>query len=129
MVWILFVIALTAIALGVAVSGHGGLKSQRKSAEADAKGMQLLLDNLTPKQREQYRKFGYFDVLGSETGKWYRIHHGNSCNVNELINGRQRGGGRCFMPIGELVAGDCMLAQKIVLETREEEALRVARHF
>jgi hypothetical protein len=34
--------------------------------------------------------------------------------------------GLCFMPLGRLVAGDVILAQKIALETDERSALKVA---
>ena len=37
--------------------------------------------------------------------------------------------GRCFLPSGNLVAGDCMLAQKIILENCEEEALTSGAAF
>jgi hypothetical protein len=89
----------------------------------------LLIDNLTAKQSQQYDKFGYFDVVGSKTGKRYRICHGTSRNVNELLQHNRLGPGRCFMPRGNLVAGDCMLAQKIALENCEEEALKMALRF
>jgi hypothetical protein len=97
--------------------------------EAEHKGLQLLLENLSLEQRRQYDRFGYFDVRGSRTGKRYRICHGTSRNVNELVEENRVGAGRCFLPSGNLVAGDCMLAQKIMLENCEEEALRVALHF
>ena len=84
---------------------------------------------LSPEQSRQYDRFGYFDVLGSRTGKRYRICHGTSRNVNELVEQNRLGAGRCFLPSGNLVAGDCMLAQKIMLENCEEEALRVALRF
>ena len=96
---------------------------------AERKGLQLLLENLSPEQSQQYDRFGYFDVLGSRTGKRYRICHGTSRNVNELVEENRVGAGRCFLPSGNLVAGDCMLAQKIMLENCEEEALRVALRF
>ena len=96
---------------------------------AEHKGLQLLLENLSPEQSRQYDRFGYFDVLGSRTGKRYRICHGTSRNVNELVEQNRLGAGRCFLPSGNLVAGDCMLAQKIILENCEEEALRVALRF
>ncbi|RZM94007.1 hypothetical protein CWO91_39725 [Bradyrhizobium genosp. SA-3] len=35
----------------------------------------------------------------------------------------------CFIPLGGLVAGDVMLAQKIALETDEERALSVGNSF
>ena len=93
------------------------------------RGRQLLLENLTPEQNEQYDRYGYFDVVGSKTGKRYRIHHGTSGNVHELVAEDQLGIGHCFVPSGALVAGDCMLAQKIMLENCEEEALRMAERF
>jgi hypothetical protein len=102
---------------------------QRREEEAKAKGMKLLLENLTAEQSRQYHRFGYFDVVGSKTGKGYRIRHGTSRNVNELFEENRLGSGRCFMPRGDLVAGDCMLAQKIMLENCEEEALKVALLF
>ena len=37
--------------------------------------------------------------------------------------------GWCFVPEGNLVPGDVMLAQKIALETDERGALAVARQF
>ena len=102
---------------------------ERQQQEAEAKGLALLLENLDPRQREQYNRFGYFDVVGSETGRRYRICHGVSRNVSELFDDNRLGAGRCFMPRGNLAAGDCMLAQKIMLENCEEEALRVALRF
>ncbi len=41
--------------------------------EAQARGMRLLSENLTPAQRDQYERHGYFDVAGGETGRRYRI--------------------------------------------------------
>jgi hypothetical protein len=99
-----------------------------RASRAEEKGLQLFLNNLTADQRQQYYAFGYFDVLGSHTGKCYRIHHGTSRNVTELESGGL-GTGRCFMPVGELVPGDCMLAQKIALENCEEDVLRTAIRF
>jgi hypothetical protein len=98
------------------------------SSDAEKKGLQLLLENLTPEQRQQYKAFGYFDAIGSHTGKRYRIYHGTSRNVVELV-GERNGPGRCFMPKGDLVAGDCMLAQNIAIENYEEEVLSTALRF
>jgi hypothetical protein len=97
-------------------------------AKAEEKALQLLLSNLTPLQRQQYHAFGYFDVVGSMTKTPYRIYHGTSRNVVELIDGRP-GPGRCFMPKGELAACDCMLAQKIAIENFEQEVLNTALPF
>ena len=101
----------------------------RLISAAEAKGMQLLLDNLTEEQRNQYRKRGHFDAIGSMSGKRYRIMHGTMRNVLEIGQSVEPGLGRCFMPKGNLVAGDCMLAQKIAIENCEEEVLRTAMPF
>jgi hypothetical protein len=50
-------------------------------------------------------------------------------NVHE-INGDGRSTiGWCFVPKGNLVAGDVMLAQRIALETNEFRAMAVATRF
>jgi hypothetical protein len=71
----------------------------------------------------------FFDVVGSRTGKRYRIHYGQSVNVRELDEAGNPKMGWCFVPKGYLVAGDVMLAQKIALETDELAVLAVARRF
>ena len=81
---------------------------------------------LSPKQRACYERFRYFDVVGSDTGTRYRIHHGTQTNIEELSHTGQRVCKWCFVPEGDLVAGDVMLAQKIALETNERGALSVA---
>ena len=50
-------------------------------------------------------------------------------NVYEMDHAGCLNLGRCFMPVGNLVAGDVMLAQKIALETNECGALAVAKGF
>jgi hypothetical protein len=37
-----------------------------------------------PLQAEQYSSYRYFEVIGSDTGKRYRIRHGRMMNVDEL---------------------------------------------
>ena len=67
--------------------------------------MRLLRAWLSPKQRDQFDAFRYFDVTGSATGQKYRIHFGVSGNVQEI--------GEDGAPAAPLVPGDVMLAQKI----------------
>ena len=132
MPWETFIAAVVLLGFGVlALSGFDFEPpySIRSRSQAEAKGLQLLLNNLTPEQRRQYQAFGYFDVVGSRTGKRYRIHHGTSRNVVELDAAEGLRAGRCFTPSGALVAGDCMLAQKITLENCEEEVLQTALRF
>jgi len=93
------------------------------------RGLRLLRSWLSPEQRAQFNENNYFDVSGCYTGKRYRIHYGITTNVTELDDGGRPVAGLCFLPMGNLVAGDVMLAQKIALETDEKGALAVAKSF
>jgi hypothetical protein len=87
-------------------------------------------DWLSPNQREQLDKLGYFEVFGCTTRKRYRIYHVKvTPNVYEVDYMGRLMAGVCFLPIGPLVAGDVMLAQKIALETDEHSAIAVANRF
>jgi hypothetical protein len=68
----------------------------------------------------------HFEVIGSDTGARYRIRHGRMMNIEELDFAGNKVCAWCFLPEGGLVAGDCMLAQKIALETFERKALVIA---
>jgi hypothetical protein len=96
------------------------------SKGAHERGIQFLAQNLSPAQRQQYERHGYFDVCGGETGKRYRIHHGHQMNVEQLDQDGRRTRLLCFMPRGGLPVGDIMLAQKIALELFEADAISVA---
>jgi hypothetical protein len=94
-----------------------------------ARGLRLLRDRPSPSQREQYDLEGYLEVIGSDTGRTYRIHQGTAMNMHELDPRNRLIAGWCFAPCGSLVVGDVMLAQKIALETFARGALSVARRF
>jgi hypothetical protein len=100
-----------------------------RSRQAEQKGAALLREWLSPEQARQYDRGNYFEVIGSDTGKRYRIYHGCSMNIEELETDGRHCCGWCFVPMGALVAGDVMLAQKIALETFESEALAKANRF
>jgi hypothetical protein len=95
----------------------------------EARGLRLLREWLSPKQRAQFETGGYFEVVGSDSGRLYRIYEGTMTNVYELDDGGRPKMGWCFVPSGSLVAGDVMLAQKVALETSEYSALSVANRF
>ena len=114
---------LSALSLVVARSGSC---SRSFRYEIETRALTLLKGWLSPKQRASYERFRYFDVIGSDTGTRYRVHHGTQTNIEELSHTGQRVCKWCFVPEGNLVAGDVMLAQKIALETNERGALSVA---
>jgi hypothetical protein len=103
----------------------------RHGAEATPEGrsLRILRDWLSLAQREQFAKKGYFDVIGGDSGRHYRIYTGAAVNVCEVDERGRLRDGLCFMPIGGLPIGDVMLAQKIALETCEGEVRAVARRF
>jgi hypothetical protein len=96
----------------------------RETASQRAK--RLLKANLTPTQRTQYDKFRYFEVIGGETGHRYRIHRSAALNVDEYDDAGTRISRWCFLPVGDIVDADVLLAQKLALELFESHARAVA---
>jgi hypothetical protein len=90
------------------------------------RGLRLLRSWLSPQECAQFDAFGYFDVIGGVSGKKYRIYFGTTANIQELGRDGVPRTGWCVAPLGYLVPGDVMLAQKIALETSEYAALAVA---
>ena len=103
-----------------------GERYRARFATREERGVNLLREWLSPEQRAQFDAKRYFDVIGCDSGKRYRIHYGETTNVHELGDDDLPSVGWCFMPVGSLVVGDVMLAQKIALETYEYGALAVA---
>lgn len=103
----------------------------RHGAESTPEGrsLRLLRQWLSPAQRAQFAENGYFEVIGGDTGKLYRIYAGAVTNVCEVDKKGRQKFGLCFVPVGELPIGDVMLSQKIALESCESRALAVARRF
>ena len=94
--------------------------------DAHLQSMQLLRENLSPAQRGQLEVFNYFEVIGGDSGKRYRIHLRRQMNVEVLDKKGNRARTLCFMPRGYLPTGDTMLAQKLALELYETEAIQIA---
>jgi hypothetical protein len=97
--------------------------------QAEQKGLALLRLWLSPEQAKQFGCYRYFDVIGSDTGSRYRIRLGDTMNIHQLNSAGNKVCEWCFLPVGNLASGDCMLAQKIALETFESKALAIANRF
>jgi hypothetical protein len=95
---------------------------------SEERSQDLLRQWLSPDQAEQYDRCQLFEVVGSDTGRRYRIRLGTTMNVEELAANGRIARRWCFAPEGAPAAGDVMLAQKIALETFELDALAVANH-
>ncbi len=118
------VLTTLAILTCAMVLGHVREVSDRRTAEE--KGVALLKHWLSAAQLAQYEKYGYFEVMGGDSGKHYRIRPSRQMNVDELDEHGVRTVAWCFGPEGELPIGDVMLAQKIALENNEQAALALA---
>jgi hypothetical protein len=97
--------------------------------DGETKSKILLRAWLSARQLVQYERDSFFEVVGSQSGKRYRIVQGFQQNVFELDTKGRPFRGWCFVPRGLLPAGDVMLAQKIALETDEEAVMKVAAPF
>jgi hypothetical protein len=98
--------------------------TQRLAAE---RSRELLLACLTPVQRREFERTHTFSVRG-ESGRRYRIGFGTVANV-EVLGSRGEVLYRLCAKPEDLPTPAVMLAQKLMLETREAEFLRVAaRH-
>ena len=102
---------------------------ERGLPNREVRGIRLLREWLSTEQLGLFDKQGYFEVTGGQTGRRYRIRYGTATNIHELDRYGHPTVGWCFVPIGPLVPGDVMLAQKIALETYELGALAVAKQF
>jgi hypothetical protein len=95
---------------------------------AEEKGLSLLRSWLTREQDEQWSRDNAFDVVGCDTGTRYRITDSTSMNIIELDKDGHSVRRWCFTPVGPVVRGDVLLAQKIALETMENRARGVANN-
>jgi hypothetical protein len=100
--------------------------NRRGQMRPDEKGISLLRSWLSPEQAKLWDTHRHFEVVGSDTGKRYRIRFGTAMNVEELDSSGNIIVQWCFAPEGPLVVGDVLLAQKVALETMEREALAAA---
>lgn len=125
----------TARYFGSLLAGAGrkvqALRERYKAFEdaREGRGITLLREWLSPEQQAQFDASKSFDVIGCDSGKRYRILYGTATNIQELDDAGHPVMGWCFIPSGQLVAGDVVLAQKIALETNERAALAVAKQF
>jgi hypothetical protein len=107
----------------------GLFRSARNENSPEQRGLRLLRSWLTSAQLAQLDAEGYFNVIGGQSGKIYRIKLGICANILEVGAEGKPIVGWCVVPDGCLVAGDVMLAQKIALETFEYAALARANRF
>ena len=103
--------------------------AQANTGTPEQRGIDLLIENLTPTQRRQFAIHRHFDVIGGQSGKRYRLWHRPMQNIEEFDANGDRVCVWCFHPRQPLVHGDVLLAQKTALELFESDALRIAHRY
>jgi hypothetical protein len=116
---------LTLVLLSVLVADSWSRRRIRARRPAEERGFALLQAWLEPEQAEQWASLRAFEVLGCDTGTRYRITCGTAMNVRQLDQIGRTVARWCFVPEGDLVTGDILLAQKIALETMERQVLKL----
>jgi hypothetical protein len=110
----------------VEVDEPEGSLSRKEGKRARRRAKRLLFASLTPKQRRQLKRKGYFQVCGSK-GNLYRIASTFPFNVR-LAGFAKRS--RIYFCLEaedpDVPVEDVMLAQKLLLESEEGEFLRLA---
>jgi hypothetical protein len=113
------------------------VERERRAAEAEAKRLErfqaverakaLLIDNLDNEQRAQFTKDRHFIVHSRDRQRRYRVEQGFAGNVKLLRQDGKAIASFCIHPDDRRIpAEDVMLSQKLLLETAEEEFLRIA---
>lgn len=100
---------------------------RRQQEIANAKAEKLLLQHLTPEQRDEYQRLKRFHVHLPD-GRVYRIQKGWAGNVKlvESAEDERVLESLCIHPRIRCPDQDNMLAQKLMLEHSEEEFRRIA---
>lgn len=92
---------------------------------ATERAKRLLESMLSVREREQYQREQFFDVIGQHSKRRYRVRQGTHGNVRLLDESGREVSSFCAQPNG-VPAEDAMLAQKLMLETDERAFLHVA---
>lgn len=93
---------------------------------ASKRSFELLESWLSESQREEFKQKDAFTVIGSGSGKRYRIRQMFAYGILAVDRYDKPLREYCVVPKGGLALGDIMLAQKIALETDEWRTLKIA---
>jgi hypothetical protein len=105
------------------------VRVQAERGQAEKRAEKLLQETLTPKQREELAAKGYFEletIAKSGERRIYRIKRGRSRNIEQVDDSGRRIKTLCAHPIAQVPDADTMVAQKLMLESQEDEFLRIA---
>lgn len=102
---------------------------QAERSLAEKRAEKLLQETLSAAQREELIAKGYFTletIASSGERRIYRIRRGRSRNVDQVDATGRRIKTLCAHPVAMVPDADTMIAQKLMLESQEDEFLRIA---
>lgn len=103
-------------------------ETEKRRTEAKARARQLLLEHLTPRQRADFEARGHFHVTTRRKHK-YRITSRFAMGIIRLnARGKPMRAYCVSVMHGQVPIEDAMLAHKLMLETDEDNFVRVANH-
>jgi hypothetical protein len=109
--------------------GEWAIASRIREA-ANGRAERILKESLSPKQCEELAAKGYFEletIRPTGERKLYRINRGRSANVQEIDAASGKIVKRlCAHPTALVPDADTMLCQKLMLESQEDDFLRIA---
>jgi hypothetical protein len=98
----------------------------RKRKRASVQAAKLLAEHLTDQENAQLATDGYFEIESLTSGRRYRIYRGYSRNIVELDATGLAVARLCAHPSSALPDEDHMLAQRLWLQSSEDEFRRIA---
>jgi hypothetical protein len=98
---------------------------QQRERAAEVRAEALLLELLDDEQQAQWRRQQTVDVRGCRSGKLYRLQRRRIGNVIERAGDRAVAS-YCIHHPASIPLEDQVAAQKLLLETNEDEFLRIA---
>lgn len=101
----------------------------RQAAESSKRATALLIQHLDKAQVADFRANRQFIVHSRDGVRRYRVDYGRAGNVKLLGDGDRVVAKFCIHPDSPCPNEDVMLAQKLMLETDEEEFLRIANRI
>jgi hypothetical protein len=100
---------------------------RRMEAEAMQRSEDLLMLQLSEKQKQDWRTQKAFEVL-AQSGKRFRIRDGVSMNVDEYDTQGKIVAKHCIIPMERVPRYDQFVMQKLMLEHAESEFMQIANH-
>jgi hypothetical protein len=94
---------------------QAAIEETKSYLRAKRRSLTLMLSLLNPQQREEFRNYHYFHVIGGKTGVRYRIRVASFANI-DIIGPNGRTMSRiCAHPAGDVPVYDVMAAQMLHL--------------